>query len=69
LGEYSEVAIQFGYVALFASALPIASLASLFAFLIEVKADTIKFLYVYRRPQPTGALDIGLWYVAALHST
>lgn len=37
IGEYAEVAVQFGYIILFAAALPIAPMAGLLASFIEVR--------------------------------
>jgi len=61
LGEYAEIAIQFGYIVLFASALPVASFIGLVSSCIETKADAFKFLKVYRRPVIRAAEDIGMW--------
>lgn len=61
LGEYSEIAIQYGYIALFASALPIAPLIGLICSIIETKIDSYKFIYLYKRPTIQGAQDIGNW--------
>ena len=63
LGEYAEIAIQFGYIVLFASALPVASFIGLVSSCIETKADAFKFLKVYRRPVIRAAEDIGMWWV------
>jgi anoctamin-10/anoctamin-7 len=59
--QYAEIAIQFGYTALFASALPIASLFGFFSNWINLKATSWKLLNLYQRPVPTGAADIGSW--------
>lgn len=61
LSEYSSVAIQFGYLTLFASALPLAPLVGLVACLLEAKSDTFKFLFLKRRPRMKGIEDIGTW--------
>ncbi|CAE7667975.1 ANO7 [Symbiodinium microadriaticum] len=61
LGEYAEMAVQFGYILLFATALPIAPLMGLATCLLESKADTFKFLFLKRRPRMKGAEDIGMW--------
>jgi hypothetical protein len=61
LSEYSEIAIQFGYIVLFASALPIASLVGFVCSVIETKVDAYKFLYLYKKPTLQGAQDIGNW--------
>lgn len=59
--QYAEIAIQFGYTALFASALPIASVFGFFSNWINLKATSWKLLNLHQRPVPTGAADIGSW--------
>lgn len=61
LKDYAETAIQFGYIALFISALPAAGLGGLIANSIEIKVDAWKLLTVHQRPVPRGAEDIGMW--------
>jgi hypothetical protein len=61
LNEYLEIAIQYGYIVLFASALPIASLIGLVCSILETKIDAYKFLYLYKKPSLQGAQDIGNW--------
>jgi hypothetical protein len=50
LEDYSEIAIQFGYNALFASALPIASTFAFVSNIVEIKGDSWKLLNLYQRP-------------------
>jgi len=59
--DYLEMVIQFGYVTLFASAFPLASFLSLLCNLVEMKSDLFKLCWVYRRPRPRPAQDIGTW--------
>merc|ERR1712224_839373 len=59
--DYNEMAIQFGYVTLFAAAFPIASLASLINNIVEIKSDATKLLIHTQRPHYRGAEDIGSW--------
>lgn len=59
--DYADVAISFGYIALFACSLPIAATAAFVANWIEVKTDAFKLMYIFQRPVPRGAEDIGLW--------
>ena len=61
LDDYSELAIQFGYISLFASALPGAAFFALIANYVEAKGDAWKLLTLHQRPVPTGAQDIGNW--------
>ena len=61
LGDYAEVAIQFGYMAMFVTALPIAALFALISNIAEVKGDAWKLLTIFQRPVPSGAEDIGSW--------
>jgi len=59
--DYADVAISFGYIALFACSLPIAATAAFIANWIEVKTDAYKLMYIFQKPVPRGAEDIGLW--------
>lgn len=61
LEDYAEIAIQFGYNALFASALPIAAFFALVSNFVEIKGDAWKLLTLFQRPIPTSAEDIGTW--------
>eukprot|EP01035_Chromulina_nebulosa_P017328 gene17328-22872_t len=59
--NYAEVAIQYGYTALFASALPVASLFAFFSNLVESKGKAWTLLNLHQRPVLKGAQDIGTW--------
>jgi len=59
--DYNEMAIQFGYVTLFAAAFPIASLASFLNNVIEIRSDAYKLLLHTQRPHYAGCEDIGSW--------
>lgn len=59
--SYMEIIIQFGYVALFASAYPLAPLIAIVANLIEVRADTFKITYLCRRPQSIRCDGLNVW--------
>jgi hypothetical protein len=61
LEDYAEVAIGFGYTALFVSALPLAATFSYVSNIVEVKADCWKLLNLHQRPFPKGCEDIGSW--------
>uniref|UniRef100_A0A061RBB9 Ano8 protein n=1 Tax=Tetraselmis sp. GSL018 TaxID=582737 RepID=A0A061RBB9_9CHLO len=59
--DYLEMVIQFGYIVMFAAAFPAASAISVLYNLIELKSDTYKLCFLYRRPQPRPARGIGVW--------
>ena len=59
--DYCELAIQFGYISLFASSFPLSFPMSLLSNYIEIRADGWKLCQNVRRPEPRGAEDIGSW--------
>jgi len=59
--DYMEIIIQFGYVTLFASAYPLASLIMVFANLIEIRSDMFKLTFLCRKPRPLRCDGIGMW--------
>ena len=59
IADYTEVAIQFGYQALFVSALPASSFAALVSNIFEVKGDSWKMMNLFQRPVPVLCEDIG----------
>ena len=61
IDDYSELAVGFGYTALFVSALPVAALCYLAYSALQIRGDGWKLLHVYRRPLPRGCEDIGTW--------
>lgn len=63
--DYAELAVGFGYTALFVAALPIAALCYLLFSTLQIKGDGWKLLHLYKRPFPRGCEDIGTWYVLA----
>jgi len=61
LMDYSEVAVQFGYMSLFVAALPLAPLLGLVNNWVEIRSDAFKLLTQTRRPLASPAEDIGTW--------
>lgn len=59
--DYMEIVIQLGYVTLFASAYPLASLIAIVANLVEVRADCFKLTHVCQRPRPMRTDTCGMW--------
>eukprot|EP00794_Sanderia_malayensis_P006792 gene6792-7557_t len=62
LSEYTEKVIQYGYLMLFAAALPLAPLIALVTNLIDLRIDARRLLWLNKRPIPLRAQDIGTWY-------
>jgi len=60
--DYNELVIQFGYVTMFALALPMGSLLCWVNNFIEIRSDAFRLCNVYQRPFYKGAQDIGSWY-------
>lgn len=58
--EYNTKVIQFGYIAMFSAAFPLAAIASAVANFNEMRLDAIKTLSS-QRPRYQGAQDIGTW--------
>jgi len=59
--DYMEIVIQLGYVTLFASAYPLASLIAIVANLVEIRADCFKLTHVCQRPRPMRSSTCGMW--------
>jgi len=62
IDEYSEMVIQYGYITLFASAFPLAPLMAVLNNIVEIRTDAFKFLSSTKRPDYSGAADIGIWF-------
>ncbi|KAK6314670.1 hypothetical protein J4Q44_G00141990 [Coregonus suidteri] len=60
--EYLEMILQFGFTTIFVAAFPLAPLLALLNNIIEIRLDAYKFVTQWRRPLPTQAKDIGIWY-------
>jgi len=60
--EYGEMVIQFGYLTLFASSVPIAPVLAVLNNVVEMRTDMFKWLTSYNKPFYRGADDIGGWY-------
>jgi anoctamin-10 len=59
--DYMEIVIQLGYVTLFASAYPLASLISIIANWVEIRSDCFKLTHVCRRPISIRSSGLGMW--------
>eukprot|EP00123_Amoebidium_parasiticum_P015504 comp23001_c0_seq1/m.36670 comp23001_c0_seq1/g.36670 ORF comp23001_c0_seq1/g.36670 comp23001_c0_seq1/m.36670 type:complete len:961 (-) comp23001_c0_seq1:920-3802(-) len=59
--EYMELVVQFGFITLFVTGLPLAPLFAFVNNIFEIRLDALKFICTYRRPPPTRSQDIGTW--------
>ena len=59
--DYMEIMLQFGYVILFASAYPLASLVMCAAVWVEIRSDCYKLTYLCQKPAGERTSDIGMW--------
>lgn len=60
--DYDELAVQYGFVTLFASAFPLAPLFALASNFFELRLDAFKLCSLARKPAPKGAYNIGQWF-------
>ncbi|GAW00708.1 DUF590-domain-containing protein [Lentinula edodes] len=63
-GDYSEMVIQFGYVALWSTIWPLAPVMALLNNLLELRSDAFKITVHERRPTPVRTDTIGPWLEA-----
>ena len=61
LDDYMEMAIQYGYVALFGASVPYLPLLALIEILLEIRVDAWKLCLLTKRPDPNRSEDIGVW--------
>jgi hypothetical protein len=59
--DYSELAIQYGYCVLFASAFPLAPVICGIAMVIEVRSRAFQVCRRFRRPEYQSIAEIGTW--------
>lgn len=61
LGDYSEIAIGFGYLSLFGTSLPIVATFLLVSLVIGLKGNAWKLANLHQRTFPINCEDIGTW--------
>jgi len=59
--DFTTISIEFGYVVLFVTAFPIAPFLAFLNEYTQIRTDGWKLCRVYKRCQPVGAQDIGIW--------
>jgi hypothetical protein len=62
IDDYMELAIQFGYLTLFALAFPLSTSLAFIGLWFEMHTDKLKVLHLIRRPIPLSSRDIGTWF-------
>ena len=60
--DFNEMAIQYGYIALFSPSFPVAPLLAFINNLTEIRGDAWKLCKGFQRPQASPAEDIGSWF-------
>lgn len=60
--DYEEIAIQFGYLALFAPAYHLAPFLAIIKDIYETRADAVEYCQLTRRSKWERCEDIGSWY-------
>ena len=60
--DFNEMAIQYGYIALFSPSFPLAPLLAFINNLTEIRGDAWKLCKGFQRPQASPAEDIGSWF-------
>ncbi|KAL4480086.1 hypothetical protein ABPG74_020602 [Tetrahymena malaccensis] len=63
VSDYMELVIQFAFLSLFGLAFPTSFLLAFVNNILEIQVDKTKLIYISRRPTPTGASDIGTWFI------
>jgi hypothetical protein len=61
IDDFTELAIQFGYASMFATALPMAPFLSFLSNVVGCTCRSWKLVHLHRRPLPTSCEDIGTW--------
>lgn len=61
--DFNQMAIQFGYLALFAPSCPLAPMLALLNNVTEIRTDAIKVCSMFRRPKVDHNPSIGSWKV------
>lgn len=60
-GDYLEITLQFGFMAMFASTFPFAALGAFLYNILEIRVDAKKLLYSCQRPIARPSSSIGSW--------
>jgi len=61
ISNLSDTVVQYGYMTLFITALPISCIITFFCNYVKMKLHAWRLLTMYQRPIPVGAQDLGSW--------
>lgn len=61
IANLSDTVVQYGYMTLFITALPISCIITFFCNYVKMKLHAWRLLTMYQRPIPVGAQDLGSW--------
>ncbi|CAG8743189.1 18863_t:CDS:2, partial [Acaulospora morrowiae] len=61
MSEYGDMIVQFGYIALFGPAFPLAAFFSWINNVVEIRTDAFKYIKTLQRPVAFQTQDIGMW--------
>ncbi|CAM9287375.1 unnamed protein product [Ectocarpus sp. 12 AP-2014] len=59
--DYSEIVLQYGYITMFPSALPIVTFFAIAEVLLQIRTDSYKMVSLMRRPDAEMAEGVGMW--------
>lgn len=59
--DYLEMIIAYGYITMFASAIPVAAFVQIVYNFVEMKSDIFKLCFVVQRPRVVREKGIGSW--------
>ncbi|OMJ70284.1 hypothetical protein SteCoe_31770 [Stentor coeruleus] len=59
--DYMEMALQFGFIALFGSSFPLLPILAFIEIILEIRVDAWKLCNITRRPDPVKCENIGIW--------
>ena len=62
IDDYLELAVQFGYLTLFALAFPLSTFLAFIGLWLEMHTDKLKLVRLVQRPIPFAIKDIGTWW-------
>ena len=63
VADYMELFIQYSFLNLFGLAFPLSFFLAFLSNIMEIHVDKIKLIYFSQRPLPSGASDIGNWFI------
>lgn len=59
--DYAAIVLQYGYITMFVSALPLVIPLAMVEILLQMRLDSYKLVRLMRRPDPELAEEVGMW--------